>query len=86
MSVLDVDILHPSKECEHNCNKKMTLVPNPRSEFLSLRCASCLALTTAFSHSDVPITCKECNAPLAFPTGGRIKLVEGVEARAKVNA
>ncbi|OHT00798.1 ribosomal protein S27 [Tritrichomonas foetus] len=86
MTTLDCDILHPTIAQENQCCKKKTLVPNPRSEFLSLRCASCMQLTTAFSHSNIPISCAECNAPLAFPTGGRIRLVEGVESRPKVNA
>ena len=86
MTTLDCDILHPTIQHENHTCKKKTLVPNPRSEFLSLRCASCMALTTAYSHSNIPITCKNCNSPLAFPTGGRIKIVEGVESRVKVNA
>ncbi|KAK8890575.1 40S ribosomal protein S27 [Tritrichomonas musculus] len=86
MTTLDCDILHPTIAHEiHTCKKK-TLVPNPRSEFLSLRCASCMTVTTCFSHSNIPITCTKCNAPLAFPTGGRIKLVDGVESRPKANA
>ena len=86
MSTLDVNILHPSVAAEAACCKKKTLVPNPHSEFLSLRCPTCVALTTAFSHSNVPVVCSECNSPLAFPTGGRIRLVENVEARPKVTA
>ncbi|KAK8884466.1 40S ribosomal protein S27 [Tritrichomonas musculus] len=86
MTTLDCDILHPTIELENHTCKKKTLVPNPRSEFLSLRCASCMHITTAFSHSNIPITCAKCNAPLAFPRGGRIHLVEGVESRSKVTA
>lgn len=86
MSTLDVNILHPCPECEKHMNKKKTLVPNPKSEFLSLRCSSCMTVTTAYSHSNVPVVCKDCNTPLAFPTGGRIRLIESVEARPKINA
>lgn len=86
MSTLDSDILHPSAEEEANCHKKKTLVPNPKSEFLSLRCPSCMTITTAYSNSTVPIVCKECNTPLAFPTGGRLRFVESVEARPKIEA
>lgn len=86
MTTLDCDILHPTIDQENHTCKKKTLVPNPRSEFLSLRCASCMNVTVAFSHSNVPITCQECAAPLAFPTGGRIRLLEGVQSRPKVNA
>ena len=86
MTTLDCNILHPSVEAEAKCCKKKTLVPNPHSEFLSLRCPSCVQLTTAFSHSNVPIVCSECNAPLAYPTGGKIRLTDGVESRPKVFA
>jgi small subunit ribosomal protein S27e len=86
MSTLDCDILHPSQEEELQMNKKKTLVPNPRSEFVSLRCPSCTQLTTAFSHSNVPVFCKSCQTPLATPTGGRIQLADQVEVRSKVNA
>lgn len=86
MTTLDCDILHPTSELEKNTCKKKTLVPNPRSEFLSLRCASCLHVTTAYSHSNIPVLCIHCKTPLAFPKGGRIRLVEGVESRTKVTA
>lgn len=86
MTTLDCDILHPTLDNEKHTCKKKTLVPNPRSEFLSLRCASCMHVTTAFSHSNIPVTCIHCQTPLAFPRGGRIQIVEGVESRSKVNA
>ena len=86
MTTLDVDILHPSKQQEASKNKKKTLIPNPRSEFLQLTCKGCQSITTAFSHSNVPITCSGCNQILATPTGGRIKLSDGVESRSRTNA
>ena len=86
MTTLDVDILHPSVEYEARVNKKKTLVPNPRSEFLSLRCQACMALTTAFSHSNTQVVCQECGATLAYPTGGKIKLAEGVQSRPRIAA
>ena len=86
MTTLDVDILHPSIAAEARLDKKKTLVPNPRSEFLALRCHDCMDLTTAFSHSNIPVVCQSCGTPLAFPTGGRIRLVEGVDARSKFAA
>ena len=86
MSTLDCDILHPTPEQELHTNKKKTLVPNPRSEFLALRCPTCTQVTTAFSHSNVPVFCKGCASPLATPTGGRIQLAESVEARTRLFA
>ncbi|KAH0785209.1 Rps27bp [Histomonas meleagridis] len=86
MSTLDCDILHPSIEKEKHTCKKKTLIPNPRSEFVSLRCPSCMNVTTAFSHSHIPVYCEECNTTLAYPTGGRIKLAENVECRSKISA
>ena len=86
MSTLDCDILHPTVQQESRTCKKKTLVPNPRSEFLNLRCSTCGSMTTAFSHSNVPVFCQDCQTPLATPTGGRIKLTEGTEARSKVVA
>jgi small subunit ribosomal protein S27e len=86
MTTLDVDILHPSALHESQTNKKKTLVPNPRSSFLSLKCADCIEVTTAFSHSNVPVTCAECGKVLAYPTGGRLRLAEGVDVREKITA
>ena len=86
MSTLDCDIIHPSADKEKSTHKKKTLIPNPRSDFLSLRCPICTHITTAFSHSNTPILCEECGATLAYPTGGRIKLGENVECRSKINA
>jgi small subunit ribosomal protein S27e len=86
MTTLDVDILHPSASQEAHTNKKKLLVPNPRSEFVSLRCPDCMELTTGFSHSNITIICAECNRPLAYPSGGRIRLAEGVQSRPKINA
>jgi small subunit ribosomal protein S27e len=86
MSTLDVAILHPTVESEKRKNKKKLLVPNPRSEFLSLRCPGCNTVTTAFSHSNVPIICEGCQAPIAFPTGGRIRLIDTVLSRPRLTA
>ena len=85
MSTLDCDLLHPSVEQEKHTCKKKTLIPNPRSEFVTLRCPSCTKGSIAFSHSNVPVTCQECGITLAYPTGGKIKLAEGVETREKPN-
>jgi small subunit ribosomal protein S27e len=86
MSTLDQDILHPSAEEEAQTCKKKTLVPNPHSEFVNLRCNECMDVTLAFSHSNVPIQCSSCGRTLAFPTGGQIRLADNVKERAKVNA
>ena len=86
MSTLDCDILHPSAEQELQMNKKKTLVPNPRSEFLAIRCPTCTTVTTAFSHSNVPVFCKGCQTPLATPTGGRIQLADSIQARPRLTA
>jgi small subunit ribosomal protein S27e len=84
MTTLDVDLLNPSAQAESQKNKKKTLIPNPRSEFLALKCADCVEVTTAFSHSNVPVVCTECGKTLAFPTGGRIRFADGVQTRAKI--
>jgi small subunit ribosomal protein S27e len=86
MSTLDQDILHPSIQQESRTCKKKTLVPNPRSEFLNLRCTECLEITLAFSHSNVPVQCTGCGRTIAYPTGGKVKLADNVKERAKVNA
>jgi small subunit ribosomal protein S27e len=86
MSTLDYDILHPTLQQEKRTCKKKTLVPNPRSEFLSLRCNECVEVTAAFSHSNIPVICASCGRTLAYPSGGRIKLADGVTHRPKVNA
>lgn len=86
MTTLDVDVLHPTVQQEARTCKKKTLVPNPRSGFLSLRCPGCTGCTTAFSHSNSVVICEDCGAAIAFPTGGRIRLGENVEARARISA
>jgi small subunit ribosomal protein S27e len=84
MTTLDVDILNPSAVAESQKNKKKTLVPNPRSRFLSLKCTDCVEVTTAFSHSNIPVLCSQCGKTLAFPTGGRVRFAEGVQLREKI--
>jgi len=86
MTAIDVDLLHPAAAREALTCKKKALIPNPRSEFVDLRCSSCMAVTPAFSHADVNVSCAECTAPLAYATGGRIRLADGVELRPRSGA
>jgi small subunit ribosomal protein S27e len=83
MTTLDYDFLHPTVSDESKLHKKKTLVPNPRSEFITIKCSTCNQLTTAFSHSNHIVRCGECETVLAYPTGGKIKLATNVSVRKK---
>ena len=57
---MEVDLLHPSFEEEKKKHKMKRLVSGPNSFFMDVKCSdeSCGKITTAFSHSQMPIKCK----------------------------
>ncbi|XP_049377089.1 40S ribosomal protein S27-1-like [Solanum stenotomum] len=74
----DTDLLHPPAEVEKQKHKLMCLVQSPNSTFLDVKCQGCFQITTIFSHSQIVVTCPNCQ-----PTGGRAKLTEGCSFRVK---
>jgi ribosomal protein S27E len=50
-----------------------------------LKSPICSEVATGFSHATYTIICSNCQRPVAFPTGGRIRLVDGVVCRTRPN-
>ncbi|KAG7876115.1 hypothetical protein KL938_004787 [Ogataea parapolymorpha] len=76
--VLVQDLLHPSAASEAKKHKLKTLVQEPRSFFMDVKCPGCLQITTVFSHAQTAVTCDSCTTVLCTPTGGKAKLSEGL--------
>ncbi|KAG4407703.1 Small ribosomal subunit protein eS27 [Candida tropicalis] len=81
--VLVQDLLHPSPASEAKQHKLKTLVQQPRSFFMDVKCQGCLNITTVFSHAQTAVTCDSCSTVLCTPTGGKAKLTEGCSFRRK---
>ncbi|CAG9330916.1 unnamed protein product [Blepharisma stoltei] len=83
--LMEIDLLHPESEQQRICHKKKRLVQSPNSYFMDIKCSSCYALTTAFSHAQSVITCEGCQQILAQPSGGKCKLTVGCSVRRKAD-
>ncbi|KAI3661147.1 hypothetical protein MP638_007567 [Amoeboaphelidium occidentale] len=83
--VLAVDLLNPTKETEQRTHKLKRLVQSPNSFFMDVKCQSCYAVTTVFSHAQTVVLCTQCSTVLCQPTGGRARLSEGCSYRKKSN-
>ncbi|XYA02706.1 40S ribosomal protein S27-B [Meyerozyma guilliermondii] len=81
--VLVQDLLNPNPASEAKKHKLKTLVPQPRSYFMDVKCQGCLNITTVFSHAQTAVTCDNCSTVLCTPTGGKAKLTEGSSYRRK---
>ncbi|KAI5957140.1 rps27 [Candida jiufengensis] len=81
--VLVQDLLHPTPKTELQKYKLKTLVQQPRSFFMDVKCQGCLNITTVFSHAQTSVTCDSCSTVLCTPTGGKAKLTEGCSFRRK---
>ncbi len=81
--VLVQDLLHPSPATERQSHKLKTLVQEPRSYFMDVKCQGCLNITTVFSHAQTAVSCDNCSTVLCSPTGGKAKLTEGCSFRKK---
>ncbi|KAG7806469.1 hypothetical protein KL921_004866 [Ogataea angusta] len=84
--VLVQDLLHPSAASEAKKHKLKTLVQEPRSFFMDVKCPGCLQITTVFSHAQTAVTCDSCTTVLCTPTGGKAKLSEGLPSGSVVEA
>ena len=60
-----------------------TLVPQPRSFFMDVKCPGCFTITTVFSHAQTVVICAGCSTVLCQPTGGKARLTEGCSFRRK---
>ncbi|MFQ5941250.1 MAG: 30S ribosomal protein S27e [Nitrososphaerales archaeon] len=49
-------------------------VPEPRSNFLSVRCQQCGKDNIVYSHTTLDIKCNSCNSIIAEKTGSRARL------------
>lgn len=55
--------------------KTRILIPEPKSRFLRVKCPNCGNEQTIFSHATFPVRCLSCGTQLAYPTGGKAKIV-----------
>ncbi|KAJ5306277.1 Ribosomal protein S27 [Penicillium antarcticum] len=81
--VLAVDLLNPTPQAEARKHKLKTLVPQPRSFFMDVKCPGCFTITTVFSHAQTVVICAGCSTVLCQPTGGKARLTEGCSFRRK---
>lgn len=51
------------------------LIPEPKSKFLRVKCPNCGNEQVIFSHATFPVRCLACGTQLAYPTGGKAKIV-----------
>jgi small subunit ribosomal protein S27e len=79
---MDMDLINVDPREEERQHKLKRLVQAPKSFFMDVK-SQCGNITTIFSHSQTPIYCTESGQLLALPTGGRVKLMEGVAFRRK---
>lgn len=49
-------------------------IPEPNSNFLSVKCRQCGKENIVFSHTTIDIKCKSCSSIVAESTGSRAKL------------
>jgi len=54
--------------------RRKTLIPQPKSKFVRVRCPDCGNEQTIFDHASTLVRCLVCGRVLAKPTGGRAKI------------
>ncbi len=50
------------------------LIEHPKSRFLKVECRNCSNTQVIFDHASTRVGCLVCDAELAEPTGGKVKL------------
>lgn len=50
----------------------------PKSKFLEVKCKDCENTQLIFSKASTQVTCQVCGATLAFPTGGKARIVASI--------
>ncbi|KAG2155436.1 ribosomal protein S27-domain-containing protein, partial [Suillus clintonianus] len=71
----------PSVEHERKQHKLKRLVQSPDSYFMDVKCPDaprCFDITAVFSHAQSVVLCGSCASVLCQPTGGKVRLTEGV--------
>lgn len=75
--------MQPPPAIERQKHKLRRLVESPNSYFMDIKCHVCSVITTAFSHSQTTIRCRNCGAVVCSPTGGKARITEGCSFRRK---
>jgi len=83
MGFFDSDLRYPTVQAERRAHKRRRLVQGPNAYFMDVKCPSCFAITTVYSHASSSVACKGCTTVLSRPTGGKAKLTEGCSFRKK---
>ena len=83
MGFFDADLSYPTVRSERMKHKRARLVQGPNSFFMDVKCPSCFAITTVYSHATSQVTCTGCSTVLARSTGGKAKLTDGCSFRKK---
>ncbi|CAB3993383.1 40S ribosomal S27-like [Paramuricea clavata] len=51
---------------------------------MDVKCPGCYKINLVFSHASTsPVRCLRCSAILGWPTGGKVRLIEGSSFRKK---
>jgi len=58
-----------------NSKRRKTLIPQPKSKFIRVKCNVCGNEQTIFDHATFPVRCLVCGAVLVKPTGGKAQLI-----------
>ncbi|CAB3993382.1 40S ribosomal S27 [Paramuricea clavata] len=78
------DLLHSTLKEEKRKHKLKRLVQSPNSYFMDVKCPGCYKINLVFSHASTsPVRCLRCSAILGWPTGGKVRLIEGSSFRKK---
>ena len=80
---MEMDLLNADPTQEEQLHKLKRLVQTPNSFFMDVICKQCNEISTVFSHSQTAVACEYCGAVLCITSGGRAKLVVGVQWRRK---
>ncbi|MEM0494584.1 MAG: 30S ribosomal protein S27e [Thermofilum sp.] len=55
-----------------------TLVPQPRSRFIRIKCPECGNVQVTFSHASTTVQCFKCGKVLVEPSGGKATVIAEV--------
>jgi small subunit ribosomal protein S27e len=83
MGFFDSDLRYPKVKSERQKHKLTRLVQGPNAFFMDVKCPSCAHAALVYSHSTTAVNCRRCSTLLSHPTGGKAKLSEGCQFRAK---
>ncbi|EZQ06941.1 MULTISPECIES: 30S ribosomal protein S27e [Acidianus] len=58
--------------------KLRVLIPEQKSRFIRVKCPNCGNEQVIFSHPTFPVRCLACGTQLAYPNGGKAKIIAEV--------